>query len=294
MRKRIVSIIAAVLLLLFCFGCGKSQSGLEMAGDAYVPPNGTLFENDKCKATVKSVTWSEERQAEMILAIENLTEKRITVSAELLSINQTMMPSPAPLAIENGESKELTITIPNSELSRAGITSIHDVDFLLDAHTSETDERLAYEHVSFSIGKDKNKKEQAAVSKDVLFENDNCRITLEGLYPDTDLTEAMPFSNQEPSGELGTGILLHCTNKTDRDVSFSILSGEHQGRPISVSWMQGLTDGCSTYAMVVVPYSSIGKESILPGTEITMNLQVNVLATYEELANVQLHVLVDE
>ncbi len=146
MKKRIIVIIIFIMLLLVT-GCGgtkgngsnvknvesKTSNGITRAS----VPETVILDRDGIKVTVKEMVYKS-WEVDIKVLIENNSSQNITVQARKFSINGIMIEPTFSADVASGKKANDSISIYNSDLKVANITTIKDIEFGLHVFDADS------------------------------------------------------------------------------------------------------------------------------------------------------------
>lgn len=149
-------VMTFVLFLTFALGCGSSdkESGGESAKDASVVSGGeekkeaetvetnieqqVIYDEKGIKVTALSLDYPSFGGPELKLLIESTSSKTITVQCRNLSVNGVMIDSVFSCEVAAGKKANDTLSFSSSDLKKANITTIKDIEFNLHFYDSDS------------------------------------------------------------------------------------------------------------------------------------------------------------
>lgn len=156
MKKRITYFICAIFLMGMLTGCGSKDPGKDPTN---VTPNNNnnaqteqttdslntkanieekvIVDRDGIKITAKSISY-DYSGANIKVLIENNTSQDITVQARDFSINGIMVDPSMSTDVASGKKSNSTISVYDSDLEQAKITTIKDIEFGLTVFNSDS------------------------------------------------------------------------------------------------------------------------------------------------------------
>ena len=153
MKKKII-LSLFIFLAIFCFtGCatkGVSNSGSvkdiqeidnnnskDVLSKANIAET-VILDKGGIKVTAKSISYDGWSGPEIKVLIENNSSENVTIQARKFSINGIMIDPTFSANVNAGKKSNDSISIFNSELETANITTIKDIEFGLNVFSSDT------------------------------------------------------------------------------------------------------------------------------------------------------------
>ena len=146
MKKRIIVIIIFIMLLLVT-GCGGTKGNgsnvknVESKTSNRITrasvPETVILDRDGIKVTVKEMVYKS-WEVDIKVLIENNSSQNITVQARKFSINGIMIEPTFSADVASGKKANDSISIYNSDLKVANITTIKDIEFGLHVFDADS------------------------------------------------------------------------------------------------------------------------------------------------------------
>lgn len=115
----------------------EQTSNLSASSGSYTLKDEVLFDNDKCKFVVKDINAEGLFGPELNIYLENKTDQPVVFTASDTSVNGYMLDPIFYEELEPNTNKVGTISFSSSNLEKANITILDEIQFLINAHYSD-------------------------------------------------------------------------------------------------------------------------------------------------------------
>lgn len=174
-----------------------------------------LLDQDGIKITAKKLNVDGTFGPEIKLLIENNRAEAVTIQTRNASVNGYMVETMMSTDIAPGKKANDTLDIMNSDLERAGITTIADIEFIFHVFDSDTWDTI-FDSDSVRI--------EASAAEGFSYTFDNSG---EPVYNENGLEIVVKGLSDENSW-LGPSVLVYLSNTSDRDITV-------QARDVSIN-----------------------------------------------------------
>lgn len=194
-----VAIVLAVLSLLpALFGLAEEFTGSEPvaepeysvyedfvaagepgAEDAPKVLTDEIYNADGVRITVDSAGLLYDEYT-VFLTIQNETDHKITVSADMLSANGYMLPVGFYQEVKAGKIQHVSLSFPNYELEKAGFKQVGDIEFILEIYDEYTNLAIR-EPVSIKTDATINYSTMTGIAGIPLYDDENLTVLLQSV-----------------------------------------------------------------------------------------------------------------
>lgn len=185
----------------------------------YTTKDEVLFDNDKCKFVVKNINVDDLSGAKLNIYLENKTDKSVIFTTSNTSVNGYMLDPIFYEELEPNTNKVGTILFSSSNLEKANITTLDEIQFQINAHYSDNyDAKAALINDTFSLyptGKKAGEVDYiprtAADTDKTILEEKDVKFVVVGLKKDDFMGPSLEFYIENNSDKT--------LNLTEQDVT---------------------------------------------------------------------------
>ncbi len=175
-----------------------------------------ILDQDGIKVTVKNIDNSSLFGPAIVMMMENDSGKDLTFQARDVSVNGYMIQSLFSCEVVNGKKANDTFTIMKTELEKAQISTIADIEFSLHIFESGSwEDVLNSEPIKLETSAAAGYSYSYDDSGDLVYEGNGVKIVVKGLSEDNSI--------------FGPGIILYLENTGDQGVTIQARGGSING-----------------------------------------------------------------
>jgi len=164
-----------------------------------------LLDRDNIKITLKSLSFDGWYGPELKVLIENNSDKGITIQTRNSVVNGVMIDTMFSASVEPGKKANDGIAFSTSELERAGITTIKDIEFLFHVFDSDSWDTIFDSNVvSISTNADAGFVQEYNDAGTLLYEDGGLKVVIQ--------------SKDEKNSFWGADIFVYVENLTTSDI----------------------------------------------------------------------------
>lgn len=217
-----------------------------------------IFDQNDIKVTAKSLDPTGSIfGATVAVLIENNSSKNITVQARNSAVNGVMVDTLFSCDVTAGKKANDAITFSASDLKRAGIEVIKEIQFQLHFFNTESwDTIVDSDPIIITTDADPSFVQQYDDSGVVLLDTKGFRIVAQGL--------------DETSSILGTELLLYIENNTDNNVTIQVRDVSVNGFMVGTIFSCDVLAGKKAFDDITFMKSDLEKNSIKDINEVEL------------------------
>jgi predicted small secreted protein len=221
-----------------------------------------IFDQNDIKVTAKSLDPTGSIfGATVAVLIENNSSKNITVQARNSAVNGVMVDTLFSCDVTAGKKANDTITFSASDLKRAGIEVIKEIQFQLHFFNAESwDTIVDSDPIIITTDADPSFVQEYDDSGVVLLDTKGFRIVAQGL--------------DETSSILGTELLLYIENNTDNNVTIQVRDVSVNGFMVGTIFSCDVLAGNKAFDDITFMKSDLEKNSIKDINEIDLSFHI--------------------
>lgn len=221
-----------------------------------------IFDQNDIKVTAKSLDPTGSIfGATVAVLIENNSSKNITVQARNSAVNGVMVDTLFSCDVTAGKKANDAITFSASDLKRAGIEVIKEIQFQLHFFNAESwDTIVDSDPIIITTDADPSFVQEYDDSGVVLLDTKGFRIVAQGL--------------DETSSILGTELLLYIENNTDNNVTIQVRDVSVNGFMVGTIFSCDVLAGKKAFDDITFMKSDLEKNSIKDINEIDLSFHI--------------------
>lgn len=274
MKKRITYFICAIFLMGMLTGCGSKDPGKDPTN---VTPNNNnnaqteqttdslntkanieekvIVDRDGIKITAKSISY-DYSGANIKVLIENNSSQDITVQARDFSINGIMVDPSMSADVASGKKSNSTISVYDSDLEQAKITTIKDIEFGLTVFNSDSWE---------DVFEEKGIKLQTNVKDYVQKYNTDGFLAV-----DQNGIKIYVLKLKDKDSFWGADVTVYIENNTDQPITIQARDVSINGFMVDPSFSSDVMPGKKAYDLITFFESDLEDNDIKDITEIEL------------------------
>ena len=273
-EKRITYFICAIFLMGMLTGCGSKDPGKDPTN---VTPNNNnnaqteqttdslntkanieekvIVDRDGIKITAKSISY-DYSGANIKVLIENNSSQDITVQARDFSINGIMVDPSMSADVASGKKSNSTISVYDSDLEQAKITTIKDIEFGLTVFNSDSWE---------DVFEEKGIKLQTNVKDYVQKYNTDGFLAV-----DQNGIKIYVLKLKDKDSFWGADVTVYIENNTDQPITIQARDVSINGFMVDPSFSSDVMPGKKAYDLITFFESDLEDNDIKDITEIEL------------------------
>ena len=269
MRKKILSLLLAALLLLSLAACGSATADTtaEPQTTADAEADGfdeiVVVDNDQFTFKIVGIDPNGFFGHTLKVSLENKTNMTLMFAMDDVAVDGFMIDPLWAATLSAGMKSNQDISFPHSSLALCGITEPSVIQFTLDIHEDDNleDDYLLSQVFTVQLSEDAAEPyvRTGAEGEIVLFDDENCTMIVTGFDPD---------------GLFGYEVYAYLENKTDTTLMFTIDDAAVNGFMIDPSWACSVTPGNRAIACINWYTADLEANGITQVESLTMPIRV--------------------
>lgn len=287
MKKRILlGVVGALMSVVMLASCGGGSgsggsSAKKTEGADYTIKDEVVYDDDKCKFTIKSIDPKGFVGPDVLVDCENKTEDKVIFGWETVSVNGYMVNPMLFAEVPGGTTQAESVSIYQSDLDKIGIGSIDELTFRLTAYPDGEYDRANYyvdkDFTVYPTGKDAGSIEkierEAGKNDEVVYDENGIKIVATGYNPKNQYDEkALEFYIENNSEEYYaitfSDVILNGDKSYDGGGYPSVAPGKKAYAAITFYELDkaGVTDISSVkFSYAIRPYFDILVDNVAQG-----------------------------
>ncbi len=251
---------------------GQGETAGELKNDVPVTvQEAVVFEQNGIRVTVKSIDTKSFWGCELKFLVENDTQSSLIVQANNISVNGYMMNSFFAADVAAGKKTNDSITFSDTDLERAGISTIADIELKFHIYDSESWETLCDSEI-IKIATSASGSTQAPYDESGVkaLEEDGIKVIVKGL-------------SQEES-MFGPSLIVYISNESGRNITVQARNSSINGFMIDNYFSGSVASGKKLVDAITFSSDDLEKNGIKDISNIELSFHIFDADNWDNIA----------